>query len=138
KEPLKGIDDDIWILKSGNLDNKRINSKDIAATGLVYLTLNASKSFLPYNQSIYINTLLNELSDKAPIRRSRLSSNNYTKLIHGHIVISIHIDVRNNENERTVSEVFSDLSNMIVYKNITTFSSSVTNDLDQYYGFIPI
>ncbi|RIB19939.1 hypothetical protein C2G38_2180526 [Gigaspora rosea] len=72
-EPLRGIHDGIWILKTRNLDNRKVYSDN---TG-------------------------------------------------------------NNENKRTALKIFSDLSTMIIYKNITTFSLGVTNDLDQDYGFQP-
>ncbi|KAF0450267.1 hypothetical protein F8M41_002203 [Gigaspora margarita] len=45
----------------------------------------------------------------------------------------IYLDMINEK--RNASEIFSDLNTMIVYKNITTFSSGVTNDLDESYGF---
>ncbi|CAG8558911.1 11509_t:CDS:2, partial [Scutellospora calospora] len=75
--PLKGIHDGIWILKS-----------DEAITGSVHLTVDASKKFL--NQSAYFYPLLNELSVKVPINRSRLSSNNrFYKVLNDQIVILI-------------------------------------------------
>ncbi|CAG8511464.1 10522_t:CDS:2, partial [Dentiscutata heterogama] len=132
-EPLKGIHDGIWILKS---DNQKIYS-DESIMGSVRLTIDASKRFIKHNnQSAYIDTLLNELADKVPIRRSRLSAkNNFQEVFNGQIAIPIRIEMANNEVERSSSDVFSDLNSMIIYKNITTFSSGVTNDLDQDYGF---
>ncbi|CAG8464240.1 804_t:CDS:2 [Scutellospora calospora] len=129
--PLKGIHDGIWILKS-----------DEAIMGSVHLTIDASKKFLnqsAYNQSAYFDNLLNELAVKVPINRSRLSSNNrFYKVFNDQIVILIRINTANNETERTALDIFSDLNTMIIYKNITTFSLGVTNDLDQDYGFKPI
>ncbi|RIB09449.1 hypothetical protein C2G38_2208911 [Gigaspora rosea] len=40
-----------------------------------------------------------------------------------------------NETKRNDLEIFSDLNTIIVYKNITIFSSVVTNYLDKSYGF---
>ncbi|RIB14902.1 hypothetical protein C2G38_1616034 [Gigaspora rosea] len=129
-EPLKGIHDGIWILKSDNFD---IYSD--AILGSARLTTDASKSFLKRNQLSYIDTLLVEFAHKVPIHRSRLSTNYRFEVLNGQIAIPIHIDMARNKTERSSSKVFSDLNNMITYKNITTFSSGMTNDLDQDYGF---
>ncbi|CAG8485244.1 10306_t:CDS:2, partial [Dentiscutata heterogama] len=88
---------------------------DKAIMGSVRLTTDALTKFLnlsKHNQSAYIDSLLNELADKVPINR-------------------------NNEIKSDVSELFSDLNTMIIYKNITTFSLGITNDLDLDYGFQP-
>ncbi|KAF0504103.1 hypothetical protein F8M41_019639 [Gigaspora margarita] len=135
-EPLKGIHDGIWILKSDNFDNQNIYSD--AIMGSVRLTTAASKSFLKRNQSAYIeyiDILLDEFADKVPIHRSRLSTNYRIEVLNGQIAIPIRIDMARNKTERSSSKVFSDLNNMIIYKKITTFSSDMTNDLDQDYDF---
>ncbi|RIB02290.1 hypothetical protein C2G38_895072 [Gigaspora rosea] len=105
--------------------------------GLVRLTQEASKNFLApeNNQSAYIENLLNDIAIKVPINRSRLSSNfKPQKLFQDKIIIPISIDAANNENERNASELASDLAYMILFKNITTISSGVTNDLDPNYN----
>ncbi|RIB27749.1 hypothetical protein C2G38_1694379 [Gigaspora rosea] len=132
-EPLKGIHDGIWILNSDNFVNPNIYSD--AIMGSVRLTTDASKSFLGRNQSAYINTLLDEFADKVPIHRSRLSTNYKFEVLNDQIAIPIRIDMARNKTEKSSSKAFSDLNNMITYKNITTFSSGMTNDLDQDYGF---
>ncbi|RIB26540.1 hypothetical protein C2G38_235104 [Gigaspora rosea] len=140
--PLKGIHNDIWIFKS---DNRKIYSDKTTKTivGSVHLTTDASKKFLLLskdNQSAYFDTLLNELANKVPIHRSCLSItyNNRYKMKVDQIAILICIDMTNHETERTALEVFSDLNNMIIYKNITTFSFGVTDDLDHDHGFATI
>ncbi|RIB07572.1 hypothetical protein C2G38_418510 [Gigaspora rosea] len=138
EEPLKGIHDGIWILKT---DDRKIYL-DVVVMGSVRLTIDASKTFLTRsenNKSEYINNLLNEIANKVPINSSRLKSNkskNYRfhKVSDDKIVISIRIDMIN-ETKRDASEISSDLNTMIVYKYITTFYSGVTNDLDESYGF---
>ncbi|KAF0504106.1 hypothetical protein F8M41_019642 [Gigaspora margarita] len=132
-EPLKGIHYGIWILNSDNFVNQNIYSD--AIMGSIRLTTDASKSFLKCNQSAYIDTLLDEFADKVPIHRSRLSTNYRFEVFNGQIAIPIRICVARNKTERSSSKLFSDLNNMIAYKNITTFSSGMTNDLDQDYGF---
>ncbi|KAF0532032.1 hypothetical protein F8M41_011541 [Gigaspora margarita] len=125
-EPLKGIHDGIWTLKTHN-----------AIEGSVRLTQKASKKFLALetNKSAYIDNLFNELADKVPINRSCLRSDNKFQVLYDQIFIFIRIVIGNNEIKRTASEIFSDLNTMIIYKNITAFSFGVTNDLDQDYGF---
>ncbi|KAF0526266.1 hypothetical protein F8M41_014099 [Gigaspora margarita] len=126
-EPLRGIHDGIWILKTAK-----------AILGLLRLTQEASKRFtaLQNNQSAYINSLLNDIAKKVPINRSRLSSNNrIQRLYKDQIVIPIRIDAATHENERNASELASDLAMMISFKNITTISFGLTNDLDQNYEF---
>ncbi|KAF0450264.1 hypothetical protein F8M41_002203 [Gigaspora margarita] len=135
--PQKGIHDGIWILKT---EDRKIYLDEVVM-GSVRLTVDASKTFLAppqNNKSEYINNLLNEIANKVPINSSGLKSNkskNYRfhKVSDDKIVISIRIDMINEK--RNASEIFSDLNTMIVYKNITTFSSGVTNDLDESYGF---
>ncbi|KAF0501470.1 hypothetical protein F8M41_020001 [Gigaspora margarita] len=129
-EPIKGIHDSIWILKTDN-----------AITGSVRLTRDATKQYsalFKNNQSAYIDNLLNELAEKVPINRSCLKSDNrFHNVSYDQVVILISIDIRNNEIKRIASETSSDLNIMIIYKNITTFSFGITNDLDQDYGFKP-
>ncbi|KAF0433389.1 hypothetical protein F8M41_005074 [Gigaspora margarita] len=136
-EPLKGIHDGIWILEA-DVPNDRKSNSDKAIMGLVRLTQAASKNFFApeNNQSIYIESLLNDIAKKVPINRSRLSSiNKPQKLFQDQIVIPIRIDAATHENERNASELASDLAYMIMFKNITPISSGVTNDLDQTYDF---
>ncbi|KAF0537646.1 hypothetical protein F8M41_008312 [Gigaspora margarita] len=124
-----------------SLDNQKIYS-DKVITGSVRLTKDVSKQFhslLKNNQSEYIDNLLDELANKLPINRSCLRSDSkFHNEFYDQIVIFIRIDLRYNEIKRITSEVSSDLNNMIIYKNITTFSLGVTNDLDQGYGFKPM
>ncbi|CAG8667477.1 20958_t:CDS:10, partial [Cetraspora pellucida] len=134
-EPLRGIESYVWILKSSKFDQ-------VAATGLVVLTIDASKKFLTSsrnNQSEYFDTLLDEFALKVPVRRERLSSDKKFQYFDefGQIAISIRIDLPTNETENTVPGVFSNLNNMILYKGITTFYTGVTNDLNSTLGFQP-
>ncbi|KAF0555236.1 hypothetical protein F8M41_017624 [Gigaspora margarita] len=127
--PLRGIHDGIWILKTDMPKDRK--------PGLVRLTQEASRKFIAHenNQSAYIKSLLNYIAKKVPINRSRLSSNNKPqKLFQDQIVIPIRIDAATHDNERNASELASDLAYMILFKNITTISSGVTNDLDQDYN----
>ncbi|RIB20987.1 hypothetical protein C2G38_2034755 [Gigaspora rosea] len=108
REPINGIHDGIWILKTAlafwTFINRR--SEDEVVMGSMRLTVDASKTFLARsenNKSEYINNLLNEIANKVPINSSRLKSNKS--------------------------------NNYRIHKNITTFSSGVTNDLDESYGF---
>ncbi|KAF0523212.1 hypothetical protein F8M41_015437 [Gigaspora margarita] len=140
-DPLKGIDDGVWTLKTDSLDIQKIYS-DNAITGSVRLTQEASKQFSPFskdNHSVYIDNLLNELAVKVPINRYCLRSDNrFHNEFYDQVVIIIRIDIRNNEIKRIASEVSSDLNNMIIYKIVTTFSQGITNNLDQGYGFKPM
>ncbi|RIB06965.1 hypothetical protein C2G38_2215715 [Gigaspora rosea] len=66
-DPLKGIHDGIWILKTAEV-----------VMGSVRLTIDASKTFLACsenNKSKYINNLLNEIANKVPINSFCLKSN---------------------------------------------------------------
>ncbi|CAG8468274.1 17254_t:CDS:10 [Cetraspora pellucida] len=144
-EPLKGIGDGIWNLTS-NVRNNVIafNSSVNAIVGLVGITKDAKEKFLSlssYDRSKYFMDLLNEISIKVPIRRSRLSTNkrfqhnDYGKP-EEQIIFSIKIDVKSpDSDENTVDSVVSDIYNMITYKEITTFSNGLTNDLDKNFGF---
>ncbi|RIB22746.1 hypothetical protein C2G38_2033338 [Gigaspora rosea] len=121
-------------------DNRK-SIPDKAIGGLVRVTREASKrlSALQNNQSVYvgyIDSLLNDIAKKVPINRSRLSSNNkIQKLYQDQIVIPIRINAANDETEKTAAELASVLAYMIRFKNITTISSGVTNDLDPSYDF---
>ncbi|KAF0526265.1 hypothetical protein F8M41_014098 [Gigaspora margarita] len=124
-EPLRGIHDGIWILKT-------------AIHGLARLTQEASKSFsiLQNNQSAYIVSLLDEIAKKVPINRSRLSSNNkIQKSNQDQIIIQISIGASNDYTEKTAVNLASNLISMIMFKNITTISLGLTNDLDQYEAY---
>ncbi|KAF0433386.1 hypothetical protein F8M41_005072 [Gigaspora margarita] len=140
--PLRGIHDNIWILKTDFPNDRKPDTPndrkpDKAIMGLLYLTQEASKKFLvpENNQTAYIQSLLNEIAEKVPINRSRLSSNNKPlNLFQDQIVIPIRIGAETHENEKNASELASDLAYMILFKNITTISSGVTNDLDQDYN----
>ncbi|KAF0526267.1 hypothetical protein F8M41_014100 [Gigaspora margarita] len=71
-----------------------------------------------------------------PINRSRLSSNNkIQRLYQDQILIPISIGASNDYSEKTAAELASDLTYMIVFKNITTISFDVANDLDERYNF---
>ncbi|RIB05427.1 hypothetical protein C2G38_596935 [Gigaspora rosea] len=139
-EPLRGIHDGIWILKTDMPKNQKPN-QDKTIMGLVRLTQEASKKFSAFknNQSAYIayiHRLLNNIGTKVPINHSRLSSNNkIQKLFQGQIVIPIRINAATHENERNASELASDLAYLIMFKNITTISFGIANDLDQSYDF---
>ncbi|KAF0526277.1 hypothetical protein F8M41_014108 [Gigaspora margarita] len=137
-EPLRGIHDGIWILKTDKPDNRKSNSGDNPIAGLARLTQEASKRFsaLQNNQSAYIDSLLNDIAKKVPINRSRLSSNNkIQKSNQDQILIPIRIGASNDYTEKTAVEVVFDLDSMILFKKMTTISSGVTNDLDESYGF---
>ncbi|RIB17609.1 hypothetical protein C2G38_1416109 [Gigaspora rosea] len=133
-QPLKGIANGIWRFKSDDLVYKA-KSSETATTCLVLLTVDGSHNFTSKtNRTAYFDNLLNELAFKVPVRRERLSSDYKFQNFNdsGQILISISIDLPINENENTV---LSDLNNMIKYKNITTFFSGTTNDLDEKFGF---
>ncbi|CAG8606445.1 2588_t:CDS:2, partial [Dentiscutata heterogama] len=109
-EPLKGIHDGIWTLKTDSLDNQNIYS-DKTIMGSVRLTTEASKKFLnlsKHNQSyqaVYIDDLLNELAGKVPINRYCLRSDNRShNLFYDQIIILIRIYIENNKIKRTTSE----------------------------------
>ncbi|RIB25740.1 hypothetical protein C2G38_2066781 [Gigaspora rosea] len=134
-EPLRGIHDGLLILKT---DMPKERKPDKAIMGLVRLTQEASKKFpaSQSNQSAYIESLLDDIAIKVPINRSRLNPiNKPQKLFQDQIVIPISIDAATHENERNASESGSDLAYMIMFKNITTISFGVTNDLDESYNF---
>ncbi|CAG8769844.1 28186_t:CDS:2, partial [Racocetra persica] len=130
-EPLRGIESEVWILKS-----------ETAATGLAVLTMDASKKFLKSSgtdQSAYFDILLDDLAYKVPVSRERLSSNKNFQNFDGQIFISIHIELPiDGRTENTVPGVFSNLNSMILNKEITTFSTGVTNELNSTFGFRPI
>ncbi|KAF0526273.1 hypothetical protein F8M41_014106 [Gigaspora margarita] len=129
-EPLRGIHDGIWILKS---DIIRMAITDIV--GLVRLTQEASKKFSApqNNQSAYINSLLNDIAKKVPINRFRLSSNNtIQKSNQDQILIPINIDAY------TEWHLASDLSNMIEFKKITTISFGLTYRYNFQFGRLMI
>ncbi|RIB22741.1 hypothetical protein C2G38_2033335 [Gigaspora rosea] len=138
-EPLKGIQEGVWVFKTDMPKNQKPN-QDKTLMGLVRLTQEASKNFSAFknNQSAYIayiDRLLDDIAKKVPINRSRLNSiNKPPKLFQDQIIIPISIDAATHENERNASELASDLAYMIMFKNITSISSGVTNDLDQDYN----
>ncbi|CAG8628027.1 4643_t:CDS:2, partial [Dentiscutata heterogama] len=134
-EPLRGIESEVWFLESVY----RASSSDTDATGLAVLTIDASNNFSIIDQSKYIDALLDEIADKVPVRRERLSSDKKFQPFDefGQIAISIRIDLPNNT-ENTVPGVFSNLNKMILYKNITTFCTGMTNDLNSTFGFRPV
>ncbi|CAG8513975.1 7987_t:CDS:2, partial [Cetraspora pellucida] len=137
-EPLTGIAAGIWNISS----TFKSNSSDMTAiTGSLSLTNNGLENFLSYpNQSEYFKNLLNEISIKLPVRRDRLSTNEKFQYINYgtsnvQIIFSIRINSRNSTTENTAQAVVSDLQTMIIYKEITSFSNNLTNDLDENYGF---
>ncbi|CAG8690227.1 24142_t:CDS:2, partial [Racocetra persica] len=138
-EPLTGIAGGIWNLNS----TYKSNSSDMSAvTGSVSLTSDRVEYFLSYpNRSEYFKNLLDEISVKLPVRRDRLSTNEkYQYISYGtsnvQIIFSIRVNSRNSSTESTAQDVVSGLKTMIAYKEVTTFSNNLTNDLDDHYGFI--
>ncbi|KAF0555237.1 hypothetical protein F8M41_017625 [Gigaspora margarita] len=156
-EPLRGIHDCIWILKTDMAKDRKpgnahyvyvylfkinhmvlmSNSSDKPIMGLVRLTQEASKKFiaLKNNQSAYIESLLNDIAKKVPINPSRLISKyKPQKFFHDQIVIPIRINAANDDSEKSAAKLASDLAYMIMFKDITTIAFGVTNDLDQNYN----
>ncbi|KAF0526272.1 hypothetical protein F8M41_014105 [Gigaspora margarita] len=146
-EPLRGIHDGIWILKTHMPKNRvtysggayNVANKDIVSQ--VRLTQEASKRFSAFQNNrsayiAYIDSLLDDIAKKVPINRSRLSSN-YTiqKSNQDQIFISISIGESNNYTEKTADDLGLDLANMILFKRITTISLGLTNDLDEFQSF---
>ncbi|RIB30885.1 hypothetical protein C2G38_966296 [Gigaspora rosea] len=139
-EPLKGIDLGVWNLSS----TYQGNSSDGAILGIVAFSTQTSNKFLSlhgHDRSKYFNTLLDEIANKTPVRRDRLSTNKKFQYINygspsAQIIFSIRVTSPNSKDENTVLGVLSDINTMIQYKQVTTFSTGdVTNDLDPSYGF---
>ncbi|CAG8456938.1 15442_t:CDS:2 [Acaulospora colombiana] len=131
-----------------SLDNSEEGKFSDAVSGTLYLTANATSTFLRLNKSeksTYISELLGEISIMVPVRLSRLSSNGNYQHINAEtpseqIFISVYVNKpKNNRNERNVSGVFADLNFMIKNKQVTSISyGSKTNDLDPNFGFRPV
>ncbi|KAF0332803.1 hypothetical protein F8M41_020588 [Gigaspora margarita] len=102
-----------------------------AATISVALTINASKRFLNSsltNKSAYFDNLLDELANKIPVKRDRLSSDQkFQNFGNGQIVISFRIGP-SNKAENTAQQVHSNLNYMLENNKINNFLSGVTND----------
>ncbi|CAG8508154.1 924_t:CDS:2 [Dentiscutata heterogama] len=123
-EPLKGIESEIWILES----ESRVKRLDKDIIGLIQLAPDASEKFLKFSktgQSNYFDDLKQEFINKVPVQNSNLTLGPIFEIVNKSVVIQLRID----------GNAVSDLNNMIKYKNITTFSSGLTNDLDQNFGF---
>ncbi|CAG8445521.1 13268_t:CDS:2 [Acaulospora colombiana] len=141
-EPLKGIESHIWIPTANIIPDEEKFSD--GTSGTLYLTINATAAFLNLTgseKSEYISELLIELTYMVPVRQNRLSSNgNYQHINAGtpfeQIFIAVYVNKPNNNTERSVPGVFSDLNTMISKKQITSISTgSKTNDLDPNFGF---
>ncbi|RIB04925.1 hypothetical protein C2G38_641034 [Gigaspora rosea] len=92
-EPLRGIHDGIWILKTDMPKNRKSISNK-AIVGLVRITQEASKKLLAFKNNksayiVYIDSLLNDIAQKVPINRSRLSFNNSVQIFQDQIYIPI-------------------------------------------------
>ncbi|KAF0541532.1 hypothetical protein F8M41_005302 [Gigaspora margarita] len=133
-EALRGIESNVWLLES--VDNA--NYSETAATISVALTVDASKRFLNSsltNKPAYFDALLNELANKVPIKRKRLSSDEkFQNFGNDQIVISFRIGPPSNA-ENTAQQVHSNLNHMLKNNKINNFLSGATNDLDSTYGF---
>ncbi|KAF0511346.1 hypothetical protein F8M41_018264 [Gigaspora margarita] len=143
REPLNGIDDGIWNLISDNKNNliASYNSSGGAIIGLASITNDAKSKFLSFSKSKrsnFFDQLLNEIAEKTPVRRERLSTDEKFQYInHGErIIFSIKIELPIDLNENTADSVLSDLNNLIIRKQITRFSIGNTNDLDNNFGFV--
>ncbi|RIB21034.1 hypothetical protein C2G38_1137494 [Gigaspora rosea] len=146
REPLNGINDRIWNLTSNNKHNliAGYNSSGYAIVGLASITNDAKSKFLSFSRSersSYFAQLLNKTAEKVPVRRTRLSTDekfqyiNYGKS-NEQIIFSIKIDLPIDLNDNTADSVVSDLNTMIIKKQITNFSTGITNDLDNSFGFV--
>ncbi|CAG8544555.1 3296_t:CDS:10 [Cetraspora pellucida] len=113
-----------------------------------HLTTEATKTVLTLSrndQTIYFNSLLDEISIKLPVRRERLNIYGYPRPIHDSITdlenIEFYILIVNSpnpaQNENTVLGVVSNLDTMITDKAVTEFSIGLTNDLDSTFGLKP-
>ncbi|RIB07583.1 hypothetical protein C2G38_2273795 [Gigaspora rosea] len=132
-EALRGIGSNVWFLES----DYNANHSETAATISVALTADASKKFKSLsliNKSAYVDKLLDELANKVPIKRERLSSDKKFQNFGNQIVISFRIRQPSNA-ENTAQQVHSNLINMLENNKINNFLSGVTNDLDSTYGF---
>ncbi|RIB20021.1 hypothetical protein C2G38_1227029 [Gigaspora rosea] len=116
-EPLRGIEN----------GDSRVKHSDEDVTGLIQLTQSATKKFSNFSEPErlnYFDALKQELINKVPVKKSNLILGPKFELANERIIIQLRIG-RNTK---------SDLDTMIKYKSITTFSSGVSNDLDQDFG----
>ncbi|CAG8802473.1 23097_t:CDS:2, partial [Racocetra persica] len=141
-EPLKGIDEGIVKYRSIN----KPHPSEEAAFCLARLTMVATENFKQLsdaNKTEYFKALLQEVSKKLPVRSELLSTDNNYQYIsinskeNAQFAIRVGKTNPKIDNHTTVPGIISDLNNMIRYKRITTFSSGLTNDLDETYGFRP-
>ncbi|KAF0396189.1 hypothetical protein F8M41_010121 [Gigaspora margarita] len=134
-EPIKGIEGRIWRLKSNNsINDDKQRPSETYVDGLATFTIDASKKIAVFSiieRDNYYKDLLNEITAKVSVGLGRLD---YMEDL-SNSSFSIIIYPIYDKTENTVLGVVSDLNNMIVYKQITTFSTGLTNDLNSTTGF---
>ncbi|KAF0541543.1 hypothetical protein F8M41_005314 [Gigaspora margarita] len=159
-EALRGIESNVWLLESVDLADKRdllrywlyiyvsmtcftlpslyfLVGVGTAATISVALTINASKRFLNSsltNKSAYFDNLLDELANKIPVKRDRLSSDQkFQNFGNGQIVISFRIGP-SNKAENTAQQrglvtvlailAVTDYEYLAILKNVPRFNET--------------
>ncbi|CAG8529663.1 5130_t:CDS:2 [Gigaspora margarita] len=88
------------------------------------------------NKTEYFKALLQDISEKLPIRPELLTIE-YYQYISKNSIENLQFLIRVNTDLGSNLGVVSDLNIMIKHKRITTFSNGLANDLDGTYGFQP-
>jgi hypothetical protein len=141
KEPLLGIRDNVW---NFNVEQKKVPFAP-STTGLLRLTPDGTRYFdslTSDQQSMFFNTLLNDLSNAIPVSRSRLTSNEKTQLDttlnEKQYLISIGIKETRDDNDLSVVTVVDNIKTMVTNKALTSINDGMASQyLDQTYSFNP-
>ncbi|KAF0533981.1 hypothetical protein F8M41_010289 [Gigaspora margarita] len=139
-EPILGIDPDIWIFNTANI--QPISKRAGNIQGALRLTNDGIQHFnglSKEDKDSFFNNLIKELTNLIPTENGRLSTNKHTQMDpndSSKIIISISISEAKGSDKMTATQIQSNLILLITNKEFTGISTgSTTKFLDETYGY---
>ncbi|KAF0533976.1 hypothetical protein F8M41_010284 [Gigaspora margarita] len=139
-EPILGIDPDIWIFNTANIQPSSKRAGDIQ--GVLRLTNDGTQYFnglSKEDKDSFFDNLIKELKYLIPTENGRLSTDKHTQKDPNEsskIIISISISEAKGSDKMTTTQIQSNLILLITNKEFTGISTgSTTKYLDETYGY---
>ncbi|KAF0533977.1 hypothetical protein F8M41_010285 [Gigaspora margarita] len=139
-EPILGIDPDMWIFNTANIQLISKRSGDIH--GALRLTNDGTQYFNRLNKEAkdsFFDNLIKELTILIPTENGRLNTNKHTQKDpkdSSKIIISVSISEAKGSDKLTTTQIQSNLILLVTNKEFTGISTgSTTKYLDETYGY---
>ncbi|CAG8786665.1 24518_t:CDS:2, partial [Gigaspora margarita] len=139
-EPILGIDPDMWIFNTANIQPISKRSGDIH--GALRLTNDGTQYFNRLNKEAkdsFFDNLIKELTILIPTENGRLNTNKHTQKDpkdSSKIIISVSISEAKGSDKLSTTQIQSNLILLVTNKEFTGISTgSTTKYLDETYGY---